>query len=1396
MTTDHSGGGRGGSAAAKGPVSMASAGEIRTPLEVIFPLPRLTEPPPLRRNAGRGVQQRVGRHRKLVDDYNGVVDALNWCAGGALRPPVSCSFSAEVQTRTWDRVVTLQPEDALPSPQAVFDALLRGRSPYDGCSAGANLVTFPGNTRVSLPEDLDGAPFVDEMVPTHASQYLRGEGKRMMYDIDELSAEEDSPHAYWDPRLARSRLKYLLFMKKLVRLGLVVAVPAGSAREQCGLFFVAKTGKKKCRLVIDARRANRYFRPPPGVKLCTGEGLAKIEVQLPDDFDFSDPRHLAYLNELEATLGLADVKDAFHRFRIRQFLAVYSGVGRAVANDVGARYYMDGHPIDPRDEVDLCWGSLPMGFSWSLYFCQESNGSRLDDTHGLEQSQRLADRSPAAALAAHWHDAGLRGRGRAHYLYVDNIGVLGFGNTMIGDVMDQATKSFEKDRLMMHEIQVLPTQAKALGTDIDLVRMRSTIHRARPWKLRQALVWALRCRRLPGRVWEVIVGHLTFAFMIERAGLSIFLAIYAFMRVDYYEAAPLWETARQEMTHALACLLMMVSEWTIPWSSWVLATDASEYGGAGVCCRWPQWAVAAAGRIPERSRFKLAPGRSARSDCFATVERGLEVLPVADEPADIDDDIDVNTALADFPEIDHRLIDHGQWQTLFQVRWRYFDQDIFELESRALVTGFKALVSSKKLSNCRILCLIDNMSVCLSYERRRTKKFAVLRAIREISAWATVLGIRVSFRWVPSEINPSDDGSRVFQPDGPLSKAELASPHDHQKSAHRVSVQCHHPSTSASIATSSSVISPNDRPHEILSTFIQSSTPYPSSSTDSHVAPPSASSISRTNVAREPPAHVRDAAAEALADPGAPTCGAHSLSGVTSTEKSWARPFPMAREEARRDHDRAPQPGGLGRLVPRGRQRRDHRGLGPTEPTGTKSSGSDEAVQRHSHAYGSPTDAGDDRARGRDGGSGSSRAVHRGSDGVAPTRSKRARPARRRYRGGRLRGQVLEHAVQQGSPGQSRGTARGGSGVLGPGVRPTWQSEAPAHPQMPQRLETQDTAAQPATVGVADLVRDHLGVDPGPPLVDGGVRVDDGSDLYASQRAVGPSKGGSLAPATRVISLMDCLGLSSGTTRTQQSICRRRERRHVERDSPVVRHHCRGLAQRQPEGAGLPLHVSPVPDEVESGHRQVRDFGGAVSGPAFGSLDRHGVALPYPGGRQGPRPLEERRQRQPLPEQSASRRRLRQDGTSLPGVLPAHRAPLRGPLCGDGARRRLAFTGLPASHHLSEKGRHAVLLYADSAAAANPLSEYGFAVRRGDARSASSIRSDAKRGLITAILAWPLSAAELRQTLFVLADPNLYRRPWMLCLSPPLQTFYDELRDIFSDDAAVFSVTWMTRILP
>ena len=59
-----------------------------------------------------------------------------------------------------------------------------------------------------------------------------------------------------------------------------------------------------------------------------------------------------------------------------------------------------------------------------------------------------------------------------------------------------------------------------------------------------------------------------------------------------------------------------------------------------------------------------------------------------------------------------------------------------------------------------MLALTDNMAVALIFGRYRARDFRLLAILRKCCAWLLLRNVQLHVRWVPSELNPSDEGTR------------------------------------------------------------------------------------------------------------------------------------------------------------------------------------------------------------------------------------------------------------------------------------------------------------------------------------------------------------------------------------------------------------------------------------------------------------------------------------------------------------------------------------------------------------------------------------------------------------------------------------------------------------
>ena len=221
-----------------------------------------------------------------------------------------------------------------------------------------------------MPTTTAGSHRVETVVTGETRQYLENGKERMLRSRQEISEMKERLEIipYMDKTLASNRRRYLQLMRAFLKRDMVTLIEVDEVREHAGVFLVGKPGNDTQRLIIDARVSNQHFLPPPGVSLVTLEGLSRVGVAVEnEDEDSGELSRLAGLH-----LGLVDVNDAFHRFKISKLYRSFFAF--CEVEEVGAQLI---------GRVCTCFSNLPMGHTWSLFFCQKAIEDALWATPGL-----------------------------------------------------------------------------------------------------------------------------------------------------------------------------------------------------------------------------------------------------------------------------------------------------------------------------------------------------------------------------------------------------------------------------------------------------------------------------------------------------------------------------------------------------------------------------------------------------------------------------------------------------------------------------------------------------------------------------------------------------------------------------------------------------------------------------------------------------------------------------------------------------------------------------------------------------------------------------------------------------------------------------------------------------
>ena len=117
---------------------------------------------------------------------------------------------------------------------------------------------------------------------------------------------------------------------------------------------------------------------------------------------------------------------------------------------------------------------------------------------------------------------------------------------------------------------------------------------------------------------------------------------------------------------------------------------------------------------------------------------------------------------ADFPEIPGTLVESKAWTVVCSRPFKTAEA-MHMKEARAINWCLRRSSKHVHTHNSRRLVLCDNMSVVLSFERKRAHVYPLLRQVRLSCALSLASGTFYSLRWIPSELNPSDLPSRRFE---------------------------------------------------------------------------------------------------------------------------------------------------------------------------------------------------------------------------------------------------------------------------------------------------------------------------------------------------------------------------------------------------------------------------------------------------------------------------------------------------------------------------------------------------------------------------------------------------------------------------------------------------------
>lgn len=717
----------------------------------------------------RKVQRRARRKQHKSEWYQQGLTALNDLAGYST--PVSANFKrSEVVSSCLDSIRSAYfdlpeaPSVAL-DPEGALSELLCS-SAYYGVER-QDVLPFD-DSKLSLPQSGEAPVQLHQHVKPSDLHFFRENCSAMLRSSEEADSLIHSSKVvpYCDPALFSSELKYSKFLLRLKGAGMLRFKVARGKKGDVGIFFVRKKDGS-LRLIFDTRALNCRFQKPPKIRLPSTSAFSSVEVDA----------------DMDAYLASGDISNAFYHLAVPVALADYFGLPRIRAGTLGISE-IDGVPIAPSTELLPLLTVLPMGWSWSVLFCQSVLERQMDLALIDYQNQMLRggrdfkfdwilDHRPGVLLRS---DISYDKSSCEHSVgvdvavagYVDNFAVEGTNPEVVTEVNSRIASRLRAVGLVVHEVFDAALVADFIG--LCFVNGRIGIKASKFWKTKAALDAILLRRKISGDMLEVMLGHLVWLILGRREALSILVHCYHFVRVNGDSYVDIWPFVRKELWNLRAILPLLRANQSRPWYPIVAVSDASPYG-LGVCTKaFDKSLVRGAGSLSEVWRYKVESSIKARVAALSGTEAKLETAE--NEPKSIDPL--ACDAPSGFDEASLVNASYGRWTVVYSASHSLIEH-ITITEGRALLHAIRHIVRSKAALNKRLLFLVDNMSLCLAVNKGRSSKPKLASILQEIAATCVATGCKVVCRWVPSELNPADRPSRKLLKVGGRSFPKFAS---------------------------------------------------------------------------------------------------------------------------------------------------------------------------------------------------------------------------------------------------------------------------------------------------------------------------------------------------------------------------------------------------------------------------------------------------------------------------------------------------------------------------------------------------------------------------------------------------------------------------------------------
>jgi len=674
--------------------------------------------------------------------------------------------------REW--AVQTDPDDQLQTPTSIRDRLPMFSIDRAGSSHSSNYFG-PGKAsravvplladRVSLPSRLNHVSMLDVLSETdqlfYSSQF---QCLRADFHPSELALL--NPPTFGGPRP-----EYVKLLKRLLQLKMISFTSQPKAVN--GLFGVEKDANN-IRLIINAKPANLFFKPPPPVQLPSPSHLGRL---------YSDRSERFWIAK-------CDLESYYHQIRVPDWLQPYLALPSLTSDELSELGMSSSSPIYP-----MC-NTLPMGWSHAVYIAHSIHEHTLysyrSGPYQFHPSDNLLFlQSPKIT-------------GAVHAVVIDDLVIVSDSKEECDRADLTAQLAYKaKDFLLKTEKHIPATTetVEAFGHEVDSTNKSIRLSPRKSLQLIIRTMKVLCLSEITGLELSSLIGDWLWTLLLHRPSLAILSHSYRFISMAKESSYQIWPSVRRELILLLLVFPLISARLSCPWFPDLIATDACNTGGAVVQSPLSSddfnllWPITASRHslyfvMQQLSDHQRRKAMDQFDSAIAHIEFGEDIslekllsespliqpavryhlygnssfIPQLPAPLSmaVNPTIVGPTISETFYEWLSQLQSIRPWSTLIATPWSY-SQHINALELQSIVLAVRHVVSSPLGQRTRLLVLSDSAVVTHTLLKGRSSSRNLVAGMRKIAALTLASGCTIQPCWIPTQFNPADEPSRRFE---------------------------------------------------------------------------------------------------------------------------------------------------------------------------------------------------------------------------------------------------------------------------------------------------------------------------------------------------------------------------------------------------------------------------------------------------------------------------------------------------------------------------------------------------------------------------------------------------------------------------------------------------------